>query len=134
MALVHAPTGWDTRTDPDLVRLVLNVAKVRDVWVVQADRTIVQEQDDIDRGVSHLKDPTDSYHVIVPGVRDLALAVDLAPVIGGKIPWNDRDAFIQLAALVKCVAQGLSITPFSWGGDWPHPFDYDHYQKAPAPV
>ena len=123
-----------TNVDADLCALVWNVASSRDVNLVQGARTIAEEQADIDKGVSHLKDPKDSYHVIVPGVRDLALAVDLAPCdANGVIPWTDKQAFVDLAALVKKWAFALGITPFSWGGDWPRPFDFDHYQKADAP-
>lgn len=119
-----------TLVDSDLVRLVMDVGSQRDVCVVQGSRTIAEEQADIDRGVSHLKDPMHSLHVIIPGVRDRALAVDLAPY---PINWADKPGFAALGAFVKERAAALGITPFSWGGDFPHPFDFDHYQKAPAP-
>jgi len=124
--------------DPDLVRLVEDVGVTRDVFVAQGARTIADEQADILAGRSHLKNPRDSYHVIIPGVRDLALAVDLAPCTVSRlgtvlVPWNNEPAFACLAAFVKQRAAALGITPFSWGGDWSHPFDFDHFQRAPAP-
>jgi len=125
------------RVDPSLVRVVALVSTRRDLFVVQADRTVADEQRDIDRGVSHLTDPKDSYHVIVPGVRPYALAVDLAAYTGdphAPVNWRDHQAFADLAVDVKAAAGELGVTPFSWGGDWPRPFDFDHYQRAPAPV
>src|SRR5690348_14658720 len=95
-----------TSVDPDLVRVVQLVGTRRDVLVVQGARTVAQEQDDIDRGVSHLKDPTHSLHVIVPGVRELALAVDLTP---WPLNWADHQAFVDLAADVKAAAAELGV-------------------------
>lgn len=119
------------QVDEDLCALVYDVASFMDVFVAQGARTVEDEQHDINTGKSHLKDPTHSYHVIVPGVRDKALAVDLAraPVV-----WTDLEAFKQFGSFVKLRAAELGIAPFSWGGDWPNPFDYDHFQKAPPPI
>ncbi len=119
-----------TGVTTDLIRLVLDVGAKRDIAVVQGARTIEEEQTDIDRGVSRLKDPRHSLHVIIPGERPFALAVDLAP---WPINWADKQSFIELGAFMKQRAAALGIEPFSWGGDWPHAFDFDHFQKAPAP-
>lgn len=116
--------------DPDLVAVITLVGTRRDVCVMQGGRSIADEQADIDKGVSHLKDPKDSYHVIIPGVRDKALAVDLTP---WPVNWQDHQSFVDLSVDVKSAAAELGVEPFSWGGDWPHPFDFDHYQKALPP-
>jgi len=119
-----------TNVDPDLVRVVDLVGSRRDVCVAQGARSVADEQHAIDTGRSHLSDPLNSLHVIEPGVRDLALAVDLTP---WPVNWQDHQSFVALAADVKAAAAELGVEPFSWGGDWPHAFDFDHYQKAPAP-
>jgi D-alanyl-D-alanine carboxypeptidase len=119
-----------TSVDPDLVRVVELVGSRRDVCVAQGARSVADEQDAINRGASHLRDPMDSLHVINPGVRDYALAVDLTP---WPVDWQNHQSFVDLAADVKAAAAELGVTPFSWGGDWVHPFDFDHFQRAPAP-
>jgi len=119
------------QVDPDLVRLVVAVGVDRHVQVIAGARTIAEEQSAINSGHSHLKNAVDSYHVLIPGTRPLALAVDLAP---WPVNWANRQSFLDLGAAVKAKAAALGVTPFSWGGDWPHPFDWGHFQKAPAPV
>jgi hypothetical protein len=114
---------------PDLVRLVYDVGQVREIEVAQGARTVAEEQADILSGVSHLQNPADSKHVIVPGVRDLAEAVDITK---NPVDWNNHQDFVDLAEFVKARAVALGIT-ITWGGDWPHPFDYDHFQLGGPP-
>lgn len=54
-------------------------------------------------------------------------AVDIAPVIGGAIPWNRWDLFEDLADLVKAEAKRLGVV-LVWGGDWPRFRDGPHYE------
>lgn len=119
---------------PDLVKLVHAVGDNPpvgpsvDIEVVQGARSVADEQRDIDAGVSHLSDPMHSKHVIGPG-RPLAEAVDLAlyPVV-----WTDHLSFVKMSNLMKQAAKALSIQ-ISWGGDWPHPFDFDHIELGTGP-
>jgi hypothetical protein len=127
---VHHPERL-VNVHPDLVRLVEDVGADHEIAVQGGARTVEEEQRLIDAGVSHLKDPRDSLHVIDALLRPEALAVDLT---FWPAAWNDKAAFVRLGALVKSRAAALGITPFSWGGDWPRPFDFDHFQRAPAPV
>ena len=54
-------------------------------------------------------------------------AVDIAPVLGGSIPWDTWEMFEALADLVKAEAkrQGVKLV---WGGDWPRFRDGPHYE------
>ncbi|MBB1175118.1 M15 family peptidase, partial [Klebsiella pneumoniae] len=54
-------------------------------------------------------------------------AVDLAPLVGGAIPWNDWEQFRRLADVVKACAAELG-TPVEWGGDWKSLKDGPHFQ------
>ena len=49
-------------------------------------------------------------------------AVDMAPLVDGKIDWNDRELWLQFAGFVRGVAatHGYIIR---WGGDWDGDFD-----------
>lgn len=111
---------------PDLCRLVEDVGAQRDIQVIQGARSVADEEADIAVGRSALKDPTHSKHVIVPGVRDLAEAVDLTPY---PVNWMDIPAFKDLGAFVKARAVALGIA-IVWGGDWLSLHDYDHFERA----
>lgn len=102
----------------------------QNVQVVQGARSLADEQHAIDTGHSRLTNPADSKHVIVPGVRELAEAVDLAM---WPVNWANHQAFLDLGALVKTTAGELAIT-ISWGGDWPHPFDWGHFELGAGPA
>lgn len=64
-------------------------------------------------------------------------AVDLAPVVGGAIPWGSHAAFDELAQVMFRAAEleGVAIT---WGADWNNngirrekgETDSPHYQLA----
>jgi D-alanyl-D-alanine carboxypeptidase len=112
--------------DPDLVRLVWDVGTYRDVDVAVGARTLPDEEAAIASGHSSLMDPTKSKHVIIPGVRDVAEAVDLTPF---PVNWLDIEAFENLGAFVKDRATALGVA-ILWGGDWLHLHDYDHFEKV----
>ncbi len=107
----------------DLVRLVYDIGSAHDVQVVVGARSLADEQVAIATGHSQLKDPTHSLHVIIPGLRPLALAVDIAP---WPVNWKDIDGFKALAALVQARATTLEIG-IRWGGGWG---DYDHFELS----
>ena len=66
-----------------------------------------------------------SKHNSVP-----SLAVDVAPEVDGKIPWNDILSFRKFAIVVKAKADELGID-VEWGGDWVSWKDWDHWQVKP---
>ena len=53
-------------------------------------------------------------------------AVDLAPLMNGRICW-DWPAFHILAAAVKAAAKAENV-PLEWGGDWSKFPDGPHWQ------
>lgn len=53
-------------------------------------------------------------------------AVDVAPVIDGKVIWNDVDLFDKLAAHIALCSSDLCIS-VEWGGNWSWK-DYPHWQ------
>jgi peptidoglycan L-alanyl-D-glutamate endopeptidase CwlK len=111
---------------PDLVQLAWDVGTYRDIDVVQGARTIAEEEQAIATGHSSLKYPTSSKHVIVPGIREKADAVDITP---HPVNWADLPAFRELGALVKERAAILGID-IRWGGDWIKFHDYDHFERV----
>jgi peptidoglycan L-alanyl-D-glutamate endopeptidase CwlK len=109
---------------PDLVTLAYAAGEHEDAEVVFGARTFADEQTAIVTHHSHLRTPLDSKHVIYPPLRPLAEAVDLAPY---PINWTDIARFTAFAGRVKEWATNLNIS-ISWGGDWPNPFDFDHFE------
>ncbi len=109
---------------PDLVAIVkLTIQRVAvDFMVVEGVRTIALQREYVAKGVSKT---LDSYHL--PQADGLGHAVDLAPLVGGAIPWADRTKFKGLADVVKACATELGV-PVEWGGDWKSFYDGPHFQ------
>ena len=53
-------------------------------------------------------------------------AVDLAPLIGGRVRW-DWPPFYELARAMKQAAADLGVA-IEWGGDWRKKKDGPHFQ------
>lgn len=118
---------------PDLVAIVqLAIQRTLvDFTVVEGVRTIAQQRENVAKGASQT---IASYHL--PQADGLSHAVDLAPLIGGAIPWSNWQAFADLAQVVKACAAELGV-PVEWGGDWKTLKDGPHFQiprdwKGPA--
>ncbi|MNV94590.1 hypothetical protein D3C71_1894020 [compost metagenome] len=90
--------------------------------MVEGLRTPQRQRELVDKGASqtmnglHLKQATGYGH-----------AVDLAPLVGGAIPWNDWEAFRRLADVVKACAAEQGV-PVEWGGEWRTFKDGPHFQ------
>lgn len=109
---------------PDLVEIVkLAIRRTTvDFIVVEGVRTLAQQREYVTKGASqtmnslHLKQPDGYGH-----------AVDLAPLVGGAIPWDRWEEFRRLADVVKACAAELGA-PVEWGGDWKSFKDGPHFQ------
>ncbi len=109
---------------PDLVAVVkLAIQRTPvDFTVVEGLRTVAQQRENVAKGVSQTMA---SYHL--PQADGLSHAVDLAPLIDKAIPWNNWQAFADLACVVKACGAELGV-PIEWGGDWKTLKDGPHYQ------
>lgn len=116
------------QVDPRLVAIVNIVGAKRDIVVLEGARSLAEEQAAILTKHSSLKDPLDSLHVIKPGTRDLALAVDLS---FDPINWQDIESFRQLADLMFAAAAQIGAS-LAWGGNWNSFKDYDHFELHPS--
>lgn len=54
-------------------------------------------------------------------------AIDIAPLVNNKIPWENNSYFFEVAEAMKKSAASLK-TPLIWGGDWPKFKDYSHFE------
>ncbi|QYC52445.1 hypothetical protein [Salmonella phage SSBI34] len=94
---------------PDLVKVVkLAITKTKfDFTVIEGVRSREKQAENVRKGVSKTMN---SRHLT-------GHAVDIAPLIGGKIPWDDKGKFNELSeTMFKCADElGVAIR---WGGDW----------------
>jgi len=103
---------------PDLVRIVKTAASISDLdfTVLEGLRTVERQKELVKQGASKTMK---SRHLT-------GHAVDLAPMIGGKVSW-DWPLYHRLAKIVKAAA-AVERLPLQWGGDWRTFKDGPHWE------
>ena len=103
---------------PDLVRIVKTAASISDLdfTVLEGLRTGERQKQLFAQKATKTMN---SRHLT-------GHAVDLAPMIGGKISW-DWPLYNRLAKVVKAAAAEEKI-PLQWGGDWRQFKDGPHWK------
>ena len=103
---------------PDLVRVVKKAAAMSDLdfTVLEGLRTLARQKELMKNGATKTMN---SRHLT-------GHAVDLAPMIGGKISW-DWPLYSRLAKIVKAAAAAEKV-PLTWGGDWRTFRDGPHWE------
>lgn len=96
---------------PLLQVLFREVIKESDCVIVEGHRTRRRQNQLYLEGLSKVKWP-DGKHNTMP-----AQAVDAAPYIQGKIPWDEQYHFHRFSEVVFEKAKALNIK-IRWGGDW----------------
>jgi peptidoglycan L-alanyl-D-glutamate endopeptidase CwlK len=110
---------------PALVSVVKRAIELTtvDFMVIEGLRTLERQRELLARG----------YSTTIHSRHLTGDAVDLAPIIDGKIPWNDWKPFEAVARAMKAAAAELK-TPIAWGGDWKGGFrDGPHFELPRAP-
>lgn len=99
---------------PDLVAVVqLTIQRTgTDFMVVEGLRTAERQRELVAQGASQTMN---GLHLMQ--ASGYGHAVDLAPLVGKVIPWNDWSQFQQLAGVVLACAAELGV-PVEWGGSW----------------
>ncbi|MFY3305223.1 M15 family metallopeptidase [Achromobacter xylosoxidans] len=105
----------------EIVKLAIQRTAV-DFTVVEGVRTSERQRELVAQGASQTQN---SLHL--QQQDGYGHAVDLAPLVGGAIPWSDWEQFRRLADVVKACATELG-TPVEWGGDWKSLKDGPHFQ------
>ena len=103
---------------PDLVRVVKKAAAMSDLdfTVLEGLRTLERQKELMANGATKTMN---SRHLT-------GHAVDLAPMLGGKISW-DWPLYNRLAKIVKAAAAAEKV-PITWGGDWRTFKDGPHWE------
>jgi peptidoglycan L-alanyl-D-glutamate endopeptidase CwlK len=108
--------------NPAIVRVLQRAAQdgAPPFAVIEGLRTIKRQRELVAAGASKTMR---SRHIH-------GFAVDIAPIIGGKISW-DWPAFYPLAAAIKKAAAAEKVT-LTWGGDWKSFVDGPHWELPHA--
>jgi peptidoglycan L-alanyl-D-glutamate endopeptidase CwlK len=103
---------------PDLVRVVKKAAALSDLdfTVLEGLRTLDRQRKLLAQGASKT---LNSRHIT-------GHAVDLAPLIDGKVSW-DWPLYHRLAKIIKSAAADEKV-PLQWGGDWRAFKDGPHWE------
>jgi peptidoglycan L-alanyl-D-glutamate endopeptidase CwlK len=103
---------------PDLVRVVKKSAAMSDLdfTVLEGLRTLDRQRKLLAEGATKT---LNSRHIT-------GHAVDLAPLIDGKVSW-DWPLYHRLAKIVKAAAADENV-PITWGGDWRTFKDGPHWE------
>jgi peptidoglycan LD-endopeptidase CwlK len=103
---------------PDLVRVVKKAAAMSnlDFTVLEGLRTLDRQRKLLAQGATRT---LNSRHIT-------GHAVDLAPLIDGKVSW-DWPLYHRLAKIVKAAAADENV-PIVWGGDWRTFKDGPHWE------
>jgi peptidoglycan L-alanyl-D-glutamate endopeptidase CwlK len=93
---------------PDLVRIVKKAADISDLdfTVLEGLRTVERQKELVKQGASKTMN---SRHLT-------GHAVDLAPMINGKISW-DWPLYHRLAEVMRAASLNEKV-PIRWGGTW----------------
>ena len=108
---------------PDLARVIIRAAAISsvDFTVLEVLRTVARQKQLVAQGASKTMN---SRHL--PGNDGKARAVDIAPMIGGKVSW-DWPLYHRLAPIIKQAAADVGV-PIEWGGSWAKFKDGPHWQ------
>lgn len=105
---------------PDLVRVVKKAAAMSDLdfTVLEGLRTVERQKELFKQGATKTMN---SRHLT-------GHAVDLAPMLGGKVSW-EWPLYHRLAKIVKAAAaaEGVAVT---WGGSWAKFRDGPHWELS----
>ena len=108
---------------PDLQKVIKRAAAISDVdfTVLEVLRTVDRQRQLVAQGASKTMN---SRHL--PGKDGKSRAVDIAPMIGGKVSW-DWPLYHKLSPIIKQAAVEVGV-PIEWGGDWRRFKDGPHWQ------
>lgn len=114
------------KVHPHLAAVVKRAAEISPVpFIVTCGiRTIEEQKRLVAAGASRTMR---SRHL--PGKNGLSHAVDLAPVLNGKVRW-DWPLFHKLNEAMTKAAKDCKVTGLEWGGHWRSFRDGPHWQLS----
>lgn len=109
--------------DPRLVKIIVEAAKTAKVpfKVLEGLRTAETQMKYFKAGASKLDGVKKKSN------HQTGRAVDVVPLINGKVEFRSWAPFYPMAANIKAAAKKLKI-PLIWGGDWTTFKDGPHFE------
>jgi peptidoglycan L-alanyl-D-glutamate endopeptidase CwlK len=98
-----------------------------DITVVCGWRGEKEQNEAYAAGRSRVKWPDSKHNNTVGDNVPLSLAIDLAPYLGGQIPWTDSKLFHVLAGVVFAAAKERNVE-IRWGGFFKGFQDLPHFE------
>ena len=107
-----------------------------DITIVFGHRGEAEQNALFERGASQKRFPDSKHNKLGSNGQPQSEAIDFAPWVGGKIPWDDTHIFAVVAGSLFAAAIELGAT-LRWGGDWDSDglskgdqrfFDYGHME------
>lgn len=93
--------------DPDLQRIIREAAIYIDLVVSCGKREKAEQDKAFAEKKSKTPWPKSKHNVLPPAIY--SRAVDIAPLLRSKIPWNDRIMFYFTVGYIQAVADRLKI-------------------------
>jgi peptidoglycan L-alanyl-D-glutamate endopeptidase CwlK len=102
---------------PDLITLIMEASKYLKLKVIEGHRGMEAQNKAFSEGKSKLRWP-DGKHNSLP-----SNAVDIAPLVDGKIIWNNASQFYYSCGFILGIAEMLLLQGkikhrIRYGGDW----------------
>lgn len=109
--------------DPSLVKVIIEAAKTAKTpfRVLEGVRSAAKQAEYYRAGTSMKNGTTDKSK------HQLGKAVDIVPLINGKVVTRSWTPFYPMADNVKAAAKRLGVT-VTWGGDWKTFKDGPHFE------
>jgi peptidoglycan L-alanyl-D-glutamate endopeptidase CwlK len=109
--------------DPSLVKVIVEAAKTAKTpfRVLEGLRTAAKQAEYFKKGTSRLDG------VKKKSKHQLGKAVDIVPIVNGKVEFRSWTPFYPMAANVKAAAKKLGVK-ITWGGDWKSFPDGPHFE------
>lgn len=108
---------------PDLVKVIVEAAKTAKTpfKVLEGLRTAAKQAEYFKKGTSRLDG------VKKKSKHQLGKAVDIVPIVNGKVEFRSWTPFYPMADNVKAAAKKLGVK-VTWGGDWKSFPDGPHFE------
>lgn len=108
---------------PDLQKVIIEAAKTAKApfKVLEGMRTAAKQMEYFKRGASQLDG------VKKKSKHQIGKAVDIVPIVNGKVELRSWVPFYPMADNVKAAAKKLGIR-ITWGGDWKSFKDGPHFE------
>lgn len=108
---------------PDLVKVIMEAAKTAKTpfKVLEGMRTAAKQQEYFKKGTSMLDGVKKKSN------HQLGKAVDIVPLVNGKVVTRSWAPFYPMADNVKAAAKKLGVK-VTWGGDWKSFKDGPHFE------